>query len=379
MEQREKPSASLYISVTPRMKAESIKLTDQPYDQKTFRNFINQHLSYDPGSGFYSDNWMFCYEFNDRQVKSIPDQNVPFWYNQLRRIAFEEKITPSHIISLRDAFYCKQQGIDPFSPEGQHQKLIHAPGYMASGTNFGLFQDEGLEFPTVRAVDTGHGVLLYCTKQNACMEAYNSLLQHCADNFYNPNMCIDHLRFFDICPDLDQKMLMEHLESLNFNFNHHSKDFSIKDLIQHSLLDETILKEGLQIKEYDMRPLAENYSLFLNGEDLKYRAYSETLDIAILDEIAHNGYPKERLSPEWYFICSYTKQFRDLADQIVLCNDIKQMNQLQWEAKERAKLFLDQDFPQRRQLSEEQRQSISLKQTPYVDIASENFNRRPKL
>ena len=45
--------------------------------------------------------------------------------------------------------------------------------------------------PICRAVDTGQGVLLYDINHPIGLSAYNSLMQHCADRFFDPNLDIE--------------------------------------------------------------------------------------------------------------------------------------------------------------------------------------------
>lgn len=98
-----------------------------------------------------------------------------------------------------------------------------------------------------------------------------------------------------------------------------------------------------------MTPTSENYTLFMNGENILLHADTPTFNIAVLDHIARYGYPTERLSSEWNYICPYTIMFRDLAEKITLCDDPHMLSALQQQASQRARNILDEVFPQRRQ------------------------------
>lgn len=70
---------------------------------------------------------------------------------------------PTRIVTLRDARYCQQKGIDPLSFDAETKTRI---GFRLE---YGLGQTES--FPTCRAVDTGHGVLLYDLDHSVGREA----------------------------------------------------------------------------------------------------------------------------------------------------------------------------------------------------------------
>ncbi|MCD8274445.1 MAG: hypothetical protein LUC96_05590 [Alistipes sp.] len=380
-EARQKPTA-VFMSVTPQSSTAAIQVLPMPYEQDDFRHFTDEALDQaSQGPKALSDNWLFRYEFpNGSKLPHLSsDNDFNNYFRNIRKLAFSEGIRPAGIISLRDVLYCHNHDIDIFSEEAHHPNLIHAPGYKTISTRFGIFEEHAPQFPTCRAVDLGSGVLLYDTHIYAGREAYNSLLQHCADRFFDADFCIDRLRIYDLHPFLEESTLEKHLGILNLNLNYLKSDLSTKELLRLPLLEPDILKEGILVKEYDMKPLAENYSLFVTGENVQLKAGTRTFDIAVLDHIARHGYPAERLSEEWNFICPYTSQFKDLADKIISSESAKQIATYQSAAKERAQLFLDRDFPDRRQPTDMQREQLAIEQMQTIDIPSENFNRGHKI
>lgn len=341
---------TVYMAVTPDARTDAAMISSRGYDKHDFNTFIQLYLDRIKDSkGPIPDSWLFSYEIPKSQELSRKSV-VPCYFAEIRNMAAEYDIHPQQIIPMRDALYCKEYQLELFSPQTQHGRLVNAPGYRALSTRFGIYANESPDaFRTCRAVDTGKGVLLYDLSQAAGREAYDSLLQHCADHFFDTGFDVDKLRFYELHTFLDPDKLEANLGATNFNFNHRGRDYTFKDLTASGLYGSDLLREGILIKEYDMKPTSENYSLFLTGEPVRFNAGTRTFDIAILDHIARSGYPTERLSSEWNFICSYTSQFKDLADQIVLCTEPDKMQELQKEARIRARQFLVRDFPDIRQ------------------------------
>lgn len=371
----EQPS-TVFISVNPRYSADAVQILHKTYCEEDFRAFIHKSFPIpEKNHKTLSDNWMFAYEFQDggKLPPLAPGANHSNFFRCIHDIASRENIKPVSIIPLRDACYCHNYGIDMFSDEGQHRNVIQQPGYKSISTHFAIFGQRGDIFPTCRAVDIGSGVLLYDRKSVSGEDAYKSFMQFCADHYFDPSLNIDRMKIYELHTFLDKKLLEEHCATLNFNFNYHGRDFTFRDLMQLPLIDSDILREGLPAKEYDMHPTSENYSLFLSGENVNLQPHTHTFDIAILDQIHQNGFPRERLSSEWHFVCHYLGNFKDLADEIVICDDPKKMDSLQQEAKHLAQALLDRDFPERRQITQNPEQSLM------IEIPSENFHQGPKL
>lgn len=122
-----------------------------------------------------------------------------------------------------------------------------------------------------------------------------------------------------------------------------------------------------------MSPTSESYARFLVGENLQPREPTRTYDIALLDHIAREGYPAERPTAELPFLSSYMRQFRDLADQLVECEDPEQMQDLQDAARRRASHLLERDYPDRRIDTRQAAREL------YLEIPSRAFNQGPKI
>ncbi len=297
------------------------------------------------------DIWLFNYHFPDGEPidKLFNPVLEKEFFGQIRDEALRQGVRPTYILPLRDLIFCNKQGLNPFTTP--HEELITMSGYKAVGTRIGLYgTPDEKKFPTCRAVDIGRGALLYDLGYPVGRAAYDSFRQYCADHFFDRGMNTDSIRLYDLHTVWREEELIPHISALNLNFNHYGKDFSLAKLTPDKLFPQDICREGVRLKQYDMRPISECYAHFLTGENLRFNPYYHTFDIAILDQIVRNGYPRDRLSEEWRFICSYTARFSDLADRIVGCPDAPTMERLQTEAKRRAGEFLDRDFPDRRRI-----------------------------
>lgn len=341
MERQLRP-ATVLVSVTPESKVDRIQTIGHANGEERFRCFIAGCLLDASGSGKVPDNWLFRYDFPDKE--RLPSElfrsenGSPFY--MICHAAAQQKIRPTQIVTLREAYYCQKEGIDPLSLDAETKSRIGLP------SEYG--RDDLNRFPFCRAVDTGHGVLLYDISYKAGQEAYQSLLQHCADHFFDPDMNMEEMRIYDLHRDFDFTPLVEHAETLNFNFHYRAHGFSMQKLFGMSLLDPEILREGVLRKSYDMRPLSENYSQFMTRENVSLYNTHHTFSIAILDHITRNGYPTWELDPQWLEICPLSAQFRDLSARIVPCEDSQVMESLQRQACSKAAELLEEYFPNRR-------------------------------
>lgn len=367
--------ATVYLSVNPRAEADRVRVLSKPFEPEDFRRFLDGCLVQTPARPRRSDNWVFGYEFPDgRELPPLaPGADHGNYFLLVRELAARRDLHPAQVASVRDACFCREYGIDLFSEQGQHEALEQTPGYKAFGTRFGIYGPQGDRFPTCRAVDIGPGVLLYALGSSPGREAYRSLLQHCADRFYDPQLRIDSLRFYDLHTFLDTRLLEKNMGTLNFNFNHRPRNFSFGDLTRLPLLDKDLLHEGIFVKGYDMSPTSASYVRFLVGENLQPREPTRTYDIALLDHIVREGYPAERPNAELPFLSSYMRQFRDLAEQIVECEDPEQMQDLQDAARRRASHLLERDYPDRRIDTRQPSREL------YLEIPSRAFNQGPKI
>ena len=339
---------TLFLSVNPGSKIDLLQTLKRPEDDNLFRSLIAKCLLDGSKQEKVPDNWLFRYDFPDagklpRELRR-PVNELSF--DTVCHATARQGIRPTRIVTLRDALYCQQEGIDPLSFDAETKTRI---GFRSE---YGLRQTES--FPTCRAVDTGRGVLLYDLDHSVGREAYRSFMQHCADHFFDPEMTMERLRIYDLQRHFNFGSLEKNYEALNFNFHHHGHDFSMRELLERPLLDDELLREGVARRSYDMRPLAENYSLLMSREDLLLYNTHHTFSIAVLDYVAHNGYPTWELGSEWLDICPLSAQFRDLSARIVPCKDPQQMESLQEQARRKATELLEEHFPLRRkELSQE--------------------------
>ena len=339
---------TLFLSVTPGSKIDSLQTLERPDDDNRFRIFIARCLLGASKMEKVPDNWLFRYDFPDagklpRELRR-PVNELSF--DTICHATARQGIRPTRIVTLREASYCQQEGIDPLSFDAETKTRI---GFRPE---YGLRQTES--FPTCRAVDTGRGVLLYDLDHSMGREAYRSFLQHCADHFFDPEMTLERLRIYDLQRHFDFGSMEKNYEALNFDFRHHGHDFSMRELLEQPLQDYDLLREGVVRRSYDMRPMAENYSILMTREDLLLYNTHHTFSIAVLDHVARNGYPTWKLGPEWTEICPLSARFRDLSARIMSCKDPQQMESLQEQARRRAAELLEEHFPSRRkELSQE--------------------------
>ena len=212
---------TLFLSVTPGAKIDSLQTLERPDDDNRFRIFIARCLLGASKMEKVPDNWLFRYDFPDagklpRELRR-PVNELSF--DTICHATARQGIRPTRIVTLRDARYCQQKGIDPLSFDAETKTRI---GFRLE---YGLGQTES--FPTCRAVDTGHGVLLYDPDHSVGREAYRSFMQHCADHFFDPEMTLERLRIYDLQRHFNFGSLEKNYEALNFNFHHHRHDLSL--------------------------------------------------------------------------------------------------------------------------------------------------------
>lgn len=240
---------------------------------------------------------------------------------------------PPTVVALRNAALCRRSGIDPLSTEGSDRELV-------------LGETEPRSFPSVRAVELApNRVLLYDMSETVGCDAYRSLHQHIADHFFDREIQTETLRLYNLHSFFDTSVLMKHIPALNFNFNHYSRNFKLTDIPAHAFLDSDILKEGFLVKEYDLHPTSECYTRFCMGEDISLNVDMRAFEIALLDHISREGYPKQRLSSEWRYIFPHKTDFKELEENIANCNDRSSLEQLQMQAREKARTILAEEYP----------------------------------
>lgn len=342
MDKQPQPTTVL-LSVNPDSRVELLQVLKHPADDNLFRSFIAKCLLGASSQQRVPDNWLFRYDFPDGG-KLPPEWRKPehgLRFDTVSRAAAAQDIRPTRIVTLREAHYCTQEGIDPLSFDAATKTRIGFPEEYDS-------ERRSDDFPSCRAVDTGRGVLLYDMDHTAGREAYRSFMQHCADHFFDPEMTLERIRIYDLHRYFDFGPLEKNIEALNFNFRHRGHDFTMQELLRKPLLGNDLLREGVVRRSYDMRPLAENYSLMMTREELLLYNTHHAFSIAVLDHVARNGYPTWELGPEWAKICPLSTRFRDLSARIIPCKDPQQMESLQGQARSKASELLETYFPSRR-------------------------------
>lgn len=367
---------TVFINVNKHAVTRQVRILRKPYDQEDFRSFLHSSLDYAPERKELNEYRAFAYEFPDAEaIPSLePHTDKYDYFFFISSLADKQGIKPRSEVLLRDASYCREYGIDLFSEQGQHEALIKAPGYQKLCNNLGFFIKETDGVPTCRAVDIGDGVLLYDMSLVPGQYAYRSLLQHCADHFYDPGFGIERLNLYDLNPlSLDDKVLIQHIGSLNFNFNHHSKNFGINQLRVLPLLGKEVLADELPLKEYEMSPSSDCFYRFILGEHIRVAPQSRPFDISILDMLARYGYPEPE-EIDWKNLSSYMNRFNDLEDKIHKSEDPSYQAVVQEQVRERALGLLERDFSDRRRDTREPAQELS----PYMEIPSQ-ISKGPKI
>ena len=345
-----KESATVFVSVTPDSSTRALQIDKGKSDDEAFRQFIIENVEETARTpGLYADSWNFRYDFPCYDTLHEPS-TLPGDLDYFRDVITLSGLHPTHVIPTLDAMYCVQNGIDPLSPEAEHSKLMTAPGYRMLGHQFRRYNDSEVSFPVYRAVDTSHGVLLYDLSGVAGKEAYQIFLQRCADQYFNKDFDVDRMQFYDIQTWHNPMELDKHFPSLNFNFELRYNNFTFTNMFCSDMLPFEILKEGVKVKEYDMSPTSECYTSFVVGEKLQVHPNTESFTIGLLNHISEHGFPTERLSSEWKFIFPFLKSFQDIRDKIETCSDSAALKEIQNDAQMRAKMIMEDCYPNRRSL-----------------------------
>lgn len=352
--------ATLFAEINPKGTESMMMIYQGEASDSKFRQFINKSLTDSQNKNYYPDHWIFRYDLpaGSRVIPAIRDSDGSF--RTFHVAAQRDNIFPAQILPLRDIAFCWEQGIDYLLPAGRHDRLMKDPDYhsflinceTADHTKQG-YRSKDHNFHTVRAVDIESGILLYDLSLPIGREAYKSFMQHCADHFFKQDMNdLCSLSLYDVHCFFDPKTYLSKLAALNFNFNHLGRSFSLRDLNSTALFSRDMRWEGVPVKEYDMRPLSTSFVEFINGEQIRLPIYSDSLNIALLDQIARAGYPTQKPSPELSTFSPYIGRFKDIEDRMMKRDDPTDLPTLQRQAQARAKKILDTEFPGRRMLKD---------------------------
>lgn len=350
----------------------SICQGDSPEDD--FRLFIDGLLAASRQRGVYPDSWIFKYDIpaGSKGIQSVRQCADDFRIFHL--FTQREGITATRILPLRDVAFCQEQGLDFLSPEGRHDRLMNDPDYHSFLNSDKIYTGQRTpdKLRTAHAIDIGSGVLLYDFKHPIGREAYKSFMQHCADHFFDREMTgFDKMSLYEVQCFFDQETIVRKLGALNFNPLYFGRNFRLNHLSTDSLYDHALCLEGLFIKEYDMQPTATAFVEFLAGEGVRASVHTNSLNIAVLDQIAREGFPLQP-SSELRSFSPFLARFKDLEDQIKNCENTENMLSLQRLAKLRAQEILNEEFPQRRTMDS------SLQQT-MPEINNKMSRMRPRL
>lgn len=335
MRENTKP-ATLFLCVAPDGKTDCVRIIRDRTDDRDFRRFIDSLLDASLQTDApVPDDWVFRYIIPDGGLLPTLEtgRDHSDYHRRLRHLDTLAGLRPTNVVALRNAALCRRSGIDPLSAEGSDRQLA-------------LGETEPRSFPSVRAVELApNRVLLYDMSETVGCDAYRSLHQHIADHFFDREIQTETLRLYDLHSFFDTSVLMKHIPALNFNFNHYSRNFKLTDIPAHAFLNSDILKEGFLVKEYDLHPTSECYTRFCMGEDISLNVDMRAFEIALLDHISREGYPTQRLSPEWRYIFPHKTDFKDLEENIADCDDRSSLEQLQMQAREKARTILAEEYP----------------------------------
>lgn len=361
----DKKSLTVFLAVDKNAVTNLMEVRQRRDDKNDFREFIKHCLDLLADTPLpLTDHWIFQYNLDTDTLPKADVFNESKDYNT--KIQAIPNMHPSNVVSLYDAYFCRREGLDPLSPEGQHRELVEKLGYRVLKTHFGIFDRNSESLPTYRAVDTGRGILLYDLNQSAGSEAYNNFLQHCADNYFDKKMNIEHLRLYDVNTFLNKDCLVQNPVALNFNFNHHRRDFTLKNLTAEKLLPANIAKEGFLIKQYDMSPTSECYTQFVTSEDIKINLFSNAFNVALLEHIQEHGYPEHKLVNEWRLIFPYLESFKDIKQRIEHSENQTEYDKAQSDAKSHARDILNSDYPDRRVVCTEMKENMKKSLLPAI-------------
>ena len=296
----------LYLTLNPSHDTLHIKRSTE--GRAGFRKFVLRNAEPYRDEPIAPDNWMFHYEFSDKQLARLPELSglksrdyFKTLYPALRR----EDILPATILPLNRALgllntdrslfaTCREALVTRLSsllPAGHALDLVLPP------------------FRAYNAVKTFQGVLLFTPTPDGS-KRLEGFMQHLADSFYEPQMPHESIdiyqvpafdaslaQYADLCPKVPGNPLGQN-ELL---------------VPPEAFAPESVLREGMEMLHYDMAPTWENFNaLTMPPYHSGLHASQRNYDISCLQRYADRGYTLPAQIEHDIYSFSYTKQFEEL-------------------------------------------------------------------
>lgn len=237
----------LYLTLNPAHETLHIKRSQNGL--QGFRNFVMKNAAPYENEPIAPDNWMFHYQFSDRQLEHLPELaglKSRDYFRKLYPALRRENILPKTILPLNRALgliFAEQ----PLFASCREAPITRLSSLLPAGHTLDLVLPP---FRAYNAVKTFQGVLLFTPTQEGS-KRLEGFIQHLADTFYEPQMPYESIDIYQV-PAFDAS-LAQYADRCPKPSGHPMEEHKLT-VPPEAFAPESVIREGMEMLHYDMTP-----------------------------------------------------------------------------------------------------------------------------
>lgn len=233
------------------------------------------------------------------------DRDLTAYVTGLQQIVTEHNLHATSVIRLKDACYCRRNGIDCLSQEGTPAALRARPDYNERYFGNGAVGDpNNPRFAKYWAVETNLGTLLFSRYTDTGLAGLFRLQQSMEEHYFDRDFPFGRVRQYEV-------RTLNHAPLPGTDAYYHRAILAGNDLSRFALPDDVfcdraIVQDGVCVAANDMALTLKAYRQFVENNllDCTYRSGQ----IALLLQIRESGW--DSLDSEQRQSCRFHEHFR---------------------------------------------------------------------
>lgn len=226
-----------------------------------------------------------------QKIPQLAERSCREYFSRLSPKLAERGITPTNVVRLRDAVYCREKNIPLLTPEAAYSVISKRDDFMDTQMGYGAYIPELKavlpDFHACNAVEFPEGVLLFSPTVKGD-KLFQTLMRDIASNFFDSRMNQSVMKFHQV--PLFDPFWKPYVDRYKQGMIVDNWGTAVVGNVLVASAGKTILLNGIATGEFDLSPTPKAYWELAKADIFGHKRFD---DEATNQLIAHLLYIKE--------------------------------------------------------------------------------------